>query len=197
MAKDTKERILDAALEIFARDGYSGANIKDIAEAVGLVKSAFYRHFESKEELLNCLVEKATEYYDGHFGSPENLPEIPKSTDGFYELTMKMFDYTTHDRKIVLMRKIILTEQFRVESVKKLATKHFNTGLENIFTVIFEGMIENGIIKKEDPKMLAFAYISPISSLVHLVDREPDKINEATEKVKAFSKHFIKTYAVN
>ena len=39
MAKDTKERILAAALELFSQHGYAGTNIRDLAAALGLVKS--------------------------------------------------------------------------------------------------------------------------------------------------------------
>jgi len=84
MRNDTKEKILEAALTIFARDGYVGTNIKDIAEAVGLVKSAFYRHYESKEDVWNAVYEMTSSYYDEHFGSAERLSCIPKNTDELY-----------------------------------------------------------------------------------------------------------------
>ena len=54
MARNTKDRILEAALALFARNGYAATNIKDISEAVGIVKSAFYRHFNSKEEVFDA-----------------------------------------------------------------------------------------------------------------------------------------------
>ena len=61
-------------------------------------------------------------------------------------------------------------------------------------TPIFAGMMNKGLIRKDDPAMLAFAYTAPISALIHLCDREPDKVDEALAKVEAFSRHFIKTY---
>ena len=85
-------------------------------------------------------------------------------------------------------------EQFRDERIKTLATKHFLTGLEEIFTELFKGMMKNGSLKKDDPKMLALAYTSPISSLIHLCDREPEKEEEALKIIKEFSEHFVKTY---
>ena len=45
-----------------------------------------------------------------------------------------------------------------------------------------------------DPAMLAFAYTTPISALIHLCDREPKKTDEAMRQVEAFSRHFIKEY---
>ena len=50
---------------------------------------------------------------------------------------------------------------------------------------------------EENPAMLAFAYTAPISSLIHLCDREPEKTAEAMEQIEAFSRQFIKTYGIS
>ena len=39
--------------------------------------------------------------------------------------------------------------------------------------------------------MLAFAYTTPVSSLIHLCDREPEKTEDAIRKIEAFSRYFI------
>jgi hypothetical protein len=44
--------------------------------------------------------------------------------------------------------------------------------------------------------MLALAYTAPISALIHLCDREPEKAGDAIRQVEAFSRHFIKTYGI-
>ena len=74
MAKDTKERILAEALEQFSRNGYAGTNIRELTASLGLVKSSLYKHFESKEEIWNCLLDEMIAYYDARFGSPEHVP---------------------------------------------------------------------------------------------------------------------------
>ncbi len=55
-----------------------------------------------------------------------------------------------------------------------------------------------GAIRKDvdDPAMLAFAYVTPISALIHLCDREPEKTEDAIGQIEAFSRHFIATYGV-
>ena len=55
MAKDTKERILETALQMFSQSGYAGTNIRELTASLGLVKSSMYRHFESKEAIWNAL----------------------------------------------------------------------------------------------------------------------------------------------
>ena len=194
MAKDTKERILAAALEMFSEKGYDGTNIRELTASLGLVKSSMYRHFESKEEIWNTLLDEMIAYYDEHFGSPEHLPPVPDSLEGLVEMTLRMVNFTVHDDKVIKTRKVLTIEQFRDERARDLATKHFLIGLQDMFTPVFREMMEKGLLKKEDPAMLAFVYTAPITALIHLCDREPEKTAEAMAQVEAFSRHFIKIY---
>ena len=197
MAKDTKERILMAALEMFSQKGYAGTNIRELTASLGLVKSSMYKHFSSKEEIWNTLLDELIAYYDAHFGSPEHLPPMPDSLEGLVAMTVRMTDFTIHDETIVMTRKMLSIEQFRDERARDLATKHFLIGLTEMFTKLFEGMMEKGLLRRDDPAMLAFAYTAPISALIHLCDREPEKTEEATKQIEAFSRHFIKTYGMD
>lgn len=194
MAKDTKERILTAALEMFAQNGYAGTNLRELAASLGMGKSSLYRHFASKEEIWNTLLDAMIAYYGERFGSPEHLPPAPESPEGLVAMTMRMVDFTVHDEKIVLTRKVLAIEQFRDERARELASRHFLTGLTEMFTPIFAAMMDKGLLRREDPRMLAFAYTAPISALIHLCDREPEKTEEAMAQIEAFSRHFVKTY---
>ena len=194
MAKDTKERILDEALRQFSQKGYDGTNIRELTASLGLVKSSMYKHYKSKEEIWNSLLDRMIVYYNERFGSAENLPPVPDTLDELTAMTMRMVDITVHDERIVMTRKLLSIEQYRDDRARQLATKHFLTGLTEMFTYIFDGMMKKGLLRNDDPKMLAFAYTAPISALIHLCDREPEKTEEALAQIKAFSRHFIKTY---
>ena len=196
MANDTKERILVAALEMFSQNGYAGTNIRELSASLGLVKSGVYKHFESKEAIWNALLDQMITYYADHFGSAEHLPPVPDSLEGLVTMTLQMVNFTVHDEKVIMTRKVLTLEQFRDVRARELATKHFLTGLTDIFTRIFTSMMNKGLLRKDNPEMLAFAYTAPISALIHLCDREPDKTEEAIARVEAFSRHFIKTYGV-
>ena len=194
MANDTKERILDAALEMFSRNGYAGTNIRELSASLGLVKSGVYKHYESKEAIWNALLDKMIAYYEEHFGSAEHLPPVPDTLEELVRMTMQMVNVTVRDERIVMTRKLLSIEQFRDERARDLATKHFLTGLTDMFTRLFRGMMDKGLLRDDDPKMLAFAYTSPISALIHLCDREPEKTEETLKQVEAFSRHFVRTY---
>lgn len=194
MANDTKERILEAALEMFSQKGYTGTNIRELSASLGLVKSGVYKHYESKEAIWNALLDEMIAYYGEHFGSSEHLPPVPDSPEGLVAMTMQMVNFTVHDERIIMTRKVLTLEQFRDDRARELATKHFLTGLTEIFTHIFAGMMDKGTLRRDDPAMLAFAYTTPISALIHLCDREPEKTEAALAKVEAFSRHFIRVY---
>ena len=197
MANDTKERILVAALEMFSQNGYAGTNIRELSASLGLVKSGVYKHFESKEAIWNALLDQMITYYADHFGSAERLPPVPDSLEGFVTMTMQMVNFTVHDEKVIMTRKVLTLEQFRDSRARELATKHFLTGLTDIFTRIFTSMMNKGLLRKDDPKMLAFAYTAPISALIHLCDREPEKTDEAIAQIEAFSRFFITAHGAH
>ena len=197
MAKATKERILAAALEMFSQNGYAGTNIRELTASLGLVKSSMYKHFESKEDIWNSLLDEMIAYYDNHFGSPEHLPPVPDSLDDLVAMTLRMVNFTVHDERIIMTRKLLTIEQFRDQRARDLATRHFLTGLKEMFTPVFAGMMDKGLLRRDDPAMLAFAYTAPISALIRLCDREPEQTDEAIAQVEAFSRHFVKIYGVD
>ena len=194
MAKGTKEKILEAALDLFSKNGYAGTNMRELMGSIGYAKSSTYRHFESKEEIWNTLLDEMIAYYGERFGSPEHLPPVPDSSEELVAMTMGMVRFTIRDENIVKTRKVLTIEQFRDGRARDLATKHFLTGLTEMFAGIFKGMMDKNLLRREDPEMLAFAYTMPIAALIHLCDREPEKTEEALARAEAFSRHFIKVY---
>ena len=56
-AEERREAILEAALEVFARRGYNGSSIDEIAQTAGISKALIYEHFPSKRDLHVSLLE--------------------------------------------------------------------------------------------------------------------------------------------
>jgi AcrR family transcriptional regulator len=55
VAPDTRERILDAALDLFIEKGYDKTTLREIAEQLGFTKAALYYHFPGKKDILLAL----------------------------------------------------------------------------------------------------------------------------------------------
>ena len=194
MENTTKSRILDEALVMFAENGYKGTNLRDLAARLGLSKSALYKHYTSKEDIWNAVLDRMEAYYGEKFGSSEHLPDIPRSGEELLALSVRMIQFTVYDERVVLTRKLLLTEQFQDERVCRMATRYFLYSTQNIFTVIFEKMMEDGLMKKDDPKMLALMYSAPVTSLIQLCTREPEKQEEVIKQIEEFFRYFIENY---
>jgi AcrR family transcriptional regulator len=57
----TRDALLDAALEVFVRRGFSGASLDEIAETAGFTRGAIYKHFENKDDLLLAVYDRVNE----------------------------------------------------------------------------------------------------------------------------------------
>jgi len=57
VVEDRREQIIDAAMHVFAQKGFSRATNKDIAREAGITPGLIYHYFESKEALLNAIIE--------------------------------------------------------------------------------------------------------------------------------------------
>jgi AcrR family transcriptional regulator len=62
----TRQRILDAAREVFAENGVIGGTVEDICERAGFTRGAFYSNFADKDEVVDALVEREHERLLGH-----------------------------------------------------------------------------------------------------------------------------------
>ena len=187
--KITKQEILDTALDIFAERGYDSTILKDISDRLNVTKSALYKHYESKEALWDALIDHVAQYYSENFGNTESII-IPNSLNELEELTLRQLQFTMHDETVRKVRKLLTMEQFRNERMKALATKHFYSDIVSIYTTIFRGMEEKGLIRTNDPELLAFEYIAPISMLIQIYDREPDRESEIQQKIQKHI-HFL------
>ncbi len=57
-AQETRKQLVDAAREIFARDGFELARLEDISAAAGKTRGAFYAHFRDKEDVFFAIFEE-------------------------------------------------------------------------------------------------------------------------------------------
>lgn len=59
--QQTRDVLIAAASEVFARRGFEGASLEEIAEAAGFTRGAIYKHFEGKEDLFFAVVDQLNE----------------------------------------------------------------------------------------------------------------------------------------
>jgi len=105
MTEETEQKILDAALEAFAEDGYAGATTRVIAKNAGFTEMTLYRKFKTKENLFSAVLNRSNDkmiedfgsiFMDKKFENPRdfldafirNLVELGKDNFEFIKITM-------------------------------------------------------------------------------------------------------------
>lgn len=74
-ADETRQRILDIAVDLFIEQGYAGTSVRDISERLGMTKGSLYYHFASKEDVLTALVTPLVQDLDGFLKAAEDSSE--------------------------------------------------------------------------------------------------------------------------
>lgn len=192
----TKDRILDSALTLFAEKGYDGVGVDLIAETAGIKGPSLYKHFKGKEDILDSLIEKVEEYYQDNFGSVLTPGRIPCSMDELISLSLKRIEFTLHDPMIKKVRRMLTMEQFRNHRIALLTTKYNIDSVQGIYHKLFRAMMDKGIIRRTDPEMLAMSFTAPISLIIQMCDREPERESEAMERIEKYFRYFVQEYAI-
>lgn len=113
--RETQKRLLNAAEEIFVRDGYEAAQLDAIAARAGRSKGAVYTHFKSKEDLFLALFEHRTRsYIDKLVRSLEHCANHKESMAAFRRFFVEMGQDTTWP---------ILTLEFKLFALRHPASK--------------------------------------------------------------------------
>ena len=175
MAGDTKERIMETALELFAEKGYLGTSMNDIAKQLGFTKAALYKHYTSKQEILNRIVERMneTDYERAkQFEMPEgNLTEIVAAyqktpIEKVRAYSKAQFLHWTEEEFSSRFRKMLTLEQYRDPEMAQLYQKYLATGPVDYMAAIFRGLTDS----EEAAQYLALEFYGPMFLLYSVSD---------------------------
>lgn len=199
---NTREEILEAALDLFSVNGYEATSISQLADAVGIRKASLYSHFVNKQDILDKIVKMVLDGYAQHsiFANANwDNPEFTKDKAGMTaEDTARMIQgqmrYILHDQHIRKGRKMLLIEQFRNEELAQLQTKQNYEDIFNYFTGMMRFLIREGVLKDADPAIMAAQFAFPITVWINLCDREPDREEEVMELVRKHVLQFFEVY---
>ena len=118
----TKEKIAQAALELFSVRGYEAVSVRDIAGAVGIKESSIYNHFKCKQAIFDALVEESGRQIEAIF-APYHLTGRPgpalaemdfmRDTEALAALTGDVFLRFITDDGLRMFRQMLTLEQYR------------------------------------------------------------------------------------
>ena len=184
-----KEEILIVALHLFARDGYEAVSVSQIAGELDMTKGALYRHYKSKRDIFDCIVQRM-EQQDGEQARENEVPEesIEKtpeeyqnvSLDDFVEYSKSMFEYWTVDDFASSFRKMLTIEQFRSEEMQNLYQQYLVSGPTEYVKDLFENM------EIKNPEEEAVKFYANMFFYYSMYDGSADKA-----KVKCQFEHML------
>ena len=182
--RDTKQAILSTALHLFAADGYEAVSVSQIAGALGMGKSALYRHYRNKRDIFDSIVERMYQIdaqRAREYEVPEKKYEIePKtyeniSIHAIKKYAVSQFEFWSEDGFASDFRKMLTLEQYRSPEMAELYSNCITAGPVAYMEDIFRKMIKKGIFRDADPKQLAIEFYAPLYLLVNISDWSNDK----------------------
>jgi len=118
----TRERILLAAIGLFADRGYTGTSIRDIAQAVDLSESAIYRHFRSKDTILDSLL---AEFERRLYQPLPPHPDDPLETGFIHSLLVGLPRLLAQDPILVQCSRFLLGEVHHDKKIREFIVSRF------------------------------------------------------------------------
>lgn len=196
---NTKQEILEAALDLFSVQGFEATSVSQIADAVGIRKASLYSHFENKQAILDALVQEVLKQYEEHslFARADlekDADNLPQTSDDAVKIIQGQIRYILHDRSISRARKMLVIEQFRNSEMAKLQTKQNYSDIMRYFTGLVKSLIRKGVLAEDNSEIMAAQFCLPISAWINLCDREPEREPEVMELVEQHVRQFFKIY---
>ena len=189
-----REKIVNAALDLFSQKGYDATSVDEIAESIGMKGPNIYKYFKGKEEILKELSVKMEEGYRQRMKMTPDVSASISSREDLKEFSMSQIRFTIEDDKIKKLRKMGTIEQFRNPHFSRQTSEHQFDNMQRQFSAIFKGLMDKGVLEENDPEMMAMEYYAPVSLLIQLCDREPDRKDEVMKKVEKYIDFFLTRY---
>lgn len=150
---ETKSRILKAAQQLFARQGYDGTTTRDLAQVAGVAEGTLFRHFANKKAILvevasqgwiELLTDLLTELSE--MGSYKAIDQVMRKR----MLNLK----PNHD----LMRVCFMEAQFHEDLKERIQTEVIDK-MMHVAEAFFQTAIDRGIYRPLDPKVIARVFL--------------------------------------
>jgi AcrR family transcriptional regulator len=169
-ADSSRDRILQAAQRLFARQGFDGTTTRDLAQAAGVAEGTLFRHFANKKAIL---IEVATQ------GWVEILTDLltELSEMGSYKAVAQVMHRRmwNFQKNADLMRVCFMEAQFHPELRDRVQSEVIGK-MTDVAEAFFETAMERGIYRPMNPRIVAQVFLGmfAISGFSHNTLMEPN-----------------------
>ena len=169
-----KSQILDAAMETFTEKGFHKTRMSDIAESSGLSKGSLYWYFDSKDAIIQKLIDRVFEF---------EIKDLSALITDDRSAEERLYIYTERGgQDIIKMLKWMpliydfLALAFRQDTIKNVIQRYYKKNLDLLVTLLQQG-IDTGEFNLNSPLEAAYAIGAIIEGTVMLWLYDPDQIN--------------------
>ncbi len=155
-AEDRRQQILDAATELFARQGFQGTTTRQIAQRVGINEAIIFRHFASKEELYWAIIDGKCRAAGGSKRLQELLQDAATDTEVFAAMAERMLSRDTTMTRLLL---------FSALENHRLSQRFFRTYVAEYYEALAEYIrrgIAAGRFRQVDPLLAARGFLGMV-----------------------------------
>ena len=192
----TYVKIWTEALTLFSQNGYNGVSINAIANAVGIRDSSIYKHYKSKQDIYETIVEintnKLNDLKRNILPSKNELVDINMHIDisclslSYYKLIVLF----TNNDMISKFRKMLLTSS----NASFLFNKLFINDILDSQISLFKELMKAGVISTTDANMMAYQLYAPILLFTMKYDADEMSLREIKKTIDNHINRVSKLY---
>lgn len=161
------DEILDAATKVFARRGYDGARMDDVARQAGLSKGALYLYFASKSALLDAIVTRFADRFTTML-SQDLLAQARRDPVQAIALLLKRAIALASDPVVTLVPRLVMAEAMRDAKIAALYRKRVLDIVESALSEVLEEGVRQGVFRRVRTASLVRMLLGPVMAHMFL-----------------------------
>ena len=160
-AGDKRERILDAAVKVFAKKGFHATRVSEVAKAAGVADGTIYLYFKSKDEILVSLFEDRVAKLLAYMKA--ELPKAPTAAGKMRRVIELQLGLLEGERDLAEVITVIIRQSSKL--MKEYAAPKFNAYLDSIAKVVESGQAAGEFRTDVSPSLVARATFGALDGI--------------------------------
>ncbi len=181
VVEDRREQIIDAAMHVFSEKGFTKATNKDVAREAGITTGLIYYYFESKEKLLEAMVESRSPIRLLTSLTPQVLALPPEA---FLRLIIRQILSIIEGENFIRVMRVMLPEIVHNPEMTPMVAG-FIQRVMGFLTSYLESKMEAGELQRSDASLAAQVFLGSIMGFVlrrHII-RDPLALQYTPEQI--------------
>jgi AcrR family transcriptional regulator len=160
---NTRAKIFDVSIDLFAQRGFDAVSMQEIAEAVGIKKASLYYHFSSKDQILEKILEYPMQRL-GEIGGAQGVDNeefiVSIGLEGFLASSQEVVLTWIDAPYVEKILRIIFVEMYHNDRIKAFFDSSVLEAAGAFWEQNFTIMMKHKLIKPDDPRVLTGEYLS-------------------------------------